>query len=76
MADERLAMLPRRDRSGSRARCIILTDGSREDVAARLNKLAGPCATIVPDQHAWMPRGFAAPEEARLAAQFQSTSCS
>jgi hypothetical protein len=62
----RLATLPERQRRGSRARCILLTSGSDQDVARRLSELAEPFASIDPDRDRWMPRGFADPAEARL----------
>jgi hypothetical protein len=60
-----MTLRPRRSR-GSRARCILLTDGPDPDVAARLNRLVAPFATVRADRHRWMPRGLAAPTEARL----------
>jgi hypothetical protein len=60
------ATLPARERRGSRARCIALTHGSDEVVARRLSAFVAPYALIDPARHHWMPRGFAAPEEARL----------
>jgi hypothetical protein len=59
-------MLPERERRGSRARCILLTNGSDETVARRLSALAAPFAVIDPNRHYWMPRGCAKPKEARL----------
>ena len=55
-----------RERRGGRARCILLTQGSNNVVAHRLSALAAPFATVDPVRHAWMPRGFAEPREARL----------
>ncbi len=43
---DQLATLPKREQRGSRARCILLTSGSDEDVADRLSALAAPFATI------------------------------
>jgi hypothetical protein len=51
---------------GSRPRCIALTNGSREQVAARLTELASPHGQIDPDRHVWAPGGFAEPREASL----------
>ena len=59
------ARLPLRERRGSRARCILLTDGPADVVAHRLSELAAP-AIIDPARHHWMPRGFAQPKEAKL----------
>ena len=61
-----LATLPKREQRGSRARCILLTNGPDEDVADRLSVLAAPFATIDPKHDRWMPRGFADPVEAKL----------
>jgi hypothetical protein len=61
-----LATLPKRQQRGSRARCILLTNGSDEEVACRLSGLAKPFATIDADRDRWMPRGFADPAEAKL----------
>jgi hypothetical protein len=63
---ELLTNLPERERRGSRPRCILLTDGSNEDVARRLSALAAPFAIIDSDHHRWMPRGFAEPKEPKL----------
>jgi hypothetical protein len=63
---ELLESLPRDERRGSRARCILLTHGSNEDVAHRLSALAAPFVIIDPNCHHWMPRGFAEPREAIL----------
>ena len=38
-----------KDRSGSRARCVILTDGTNEEVAKRLSALADPHAIVTRD---------------------------
>jgi hypothetical protein len=57
--------LPPREQRGSRARCILLTDGPADVVAHRLSELAAP-AIIDPARHHWMPRGFAHPKEAKL----------
>jgi hypothetical protein len=55
-----------RERRGSRARCILLTNGTDDQVAAHFTSLVEPFAFIHPERHTWMPRGFAAPAEARL----------
>ena len=62
----RLQSLPERDRRGSRARCILLTDGSDEEVARRLSALAYPFAIVDPARHFWMPRGVDHPNQAKL----------
>ena len=61
-----LSDLPRRERRGSRARCVVFTQGQPHDVASRLERIAAPYARIEAEQHVWMPRGFEAPSEARL----------
>jgi hypothetical protein len=61
-----LARLPQKERRGSRARCILLTDGPDVIVAHRLSVLAGPSVIIDPNRHNWMPRGIAHPKEAKL----------
>jgi hypothetical protein len=61
----RLELLPKRQQRGSRARCIILTDGPRELVAKHLTDLVAPHAKIE-STDVWMPRGFDAPAEAKL----------
>src|SRR4051812_33822222 len=55
-----------RERRGSRARCLLLTHGPAEIVAARLARLAAPYARINPARHRWMPRGLDGPAEAEL----------
>jgi hypothetical protein len=66
LGGELLATLPERQRRGSRARCVLLTSGSDEEVAGRLSDLASPFATVDPRRDRWMPRGFADPAEAKL----------
>jgi hypothetical protein len=62
---EAIAGLPARQRRGSRPRCLLLTNGSKEEVAHRLTGLVQPYAEVTP-QHLWMPQGFADTTEARL----------
>lgn len=62
----RLDSLPEKGRRGSRARCLLLTDGPDEVVAERLNRIVQPLAWIDPSRDRWMPRGPDAPAEARL----------
>ena len=46
-----------KDNRGSRPRCVLLADGSRHAVAARLTGLVGlPNVTVAPND-SWMPRG-------------------
>jgi hypothetical protein len=63
---ERFADLPRNRRRGSFPRCLLLTDGDRATVAARLTSLVAPFAAIDPTRHVWMPAGLDAFEEAKL----------
>jgi len=58
-------LINRKDLKGSRLRCLMLTTMPREVVAATLNELVSPFATVSPDDH-WVPRGFLSAEEARL----------
>lgn len=44
----------------------MLTDGADAEVAERLSAVLGPGVTIGPERHVWQPRGFVAPEEAKL----------
>jgi hypothetical protein len=75
LQDSRFMALRLRERRGSRARCILLTDADDAVVAQRLSRLVAPLGVIEPNKHYWMPRGFAAPGEARLgeAAKLLST---
>jgi hypothetical protein len=57
---------PKREQRGSRARCILLTNGRDEEVAARLCQLAAPFAIVDPERDRWMPRGLSNPKEAKL----------
>jgi hypothetical protein len=63
---ERFAQLPRNRRRGSFPRCLLLTDGDRATVAARLTSLVAPFATIDPTARIWMPAGLQAFQEAKL----------
>src|ERR1700742_3396178 len=60
----KLLSIPHIQRRGSRARCVLLTDGNNEIVAKRFNELVSPWATIDPMRHFWMPRGPLEPGEA------------
>ncbi len=54
---ERFEELKPKERRGSRARCVIFTDGHKSDVARRLTELVSPHAVVHPDRHVWQPRG-------------------
>jgi hypothetical protein len=61
-----LSTLADGDQRGSRARCLLLTRGSREDVAARLTAILQPFGFLDPVRHDCVPRGPTSPAEARL----------
>ena len=63
--DQRLKGLPKREQRGSRARCILATDGARDDVAPWLTKLVQPYAVVEPTR-IWMPDGLRSTAEAKL----------
>lgn len=46
-----------KDNKGSRPRCVLLTDGSPDDVAARLTKLINIPDVIVSPSDQWLPGG-------------------
>lgn len=62
----RLETLPAKEQRGSRARCILFTDGSKEEVAQRFSALVAPHGIVDPSHHSWAPHGFAQPGEAKL----------
>jgi hypothetical protein len=51
--------------SGSRPRCLMMTMGSREQVAARLTELCSPCG-FVNASDSWLPKGFVEKTEVQL----------
>ena len=55
-----------KDNRGSRPRCVLLTDGSREDVAARLTQLVNLSDVLVCPSDKWMPSGKESVEEVEL----------
>ncbi len=58
-----LKQLRPKERRGSRPRCVLLVDGSREEVADRLTRLASfPSVSVSPDD-IWMPYGKPVREE-------------
>lgn len=61
----RFPSLKRNQQSGSKPRCHLLTDGTKEQVAKRLTELISPWG-IVTASDSWMPEGFAHPAEAQL----------
>jgi hypothetical protein len=69
MARGDVVTFPVEQLSGSRLRCMMMTAGSHEQVAARLTELIHPYGRVVaekPHRHFWMPRGFLKPDEAKL----------
>jgi hypothetical protein len=65
MINELLQQLEPKARRGSKARCHLLTHGSKEEVAQRLTRLIASWGTVdVSD--AWMPQGFVNTKEAQL----------
>lgn len=57
--------LKRSEQRGSKPRCHLVTHGSPDEVARRLNALVAPWAEVRPTDR-WMPSGFDAVEEAQL----------
>jgi hypothetical protein len=60
------AHLSPRERRGSRLRCLLLTSGTRREVAGQLAALAAPWAVVDPDLHQWLPNGLEDRAEAKL----------
>lgn len=58
--------LPVKEQRGSRARCVLFTEGAREDVARRLTALVAPHAVVDPSRHVWAPKGLSDPAEGKL----------
>lgn len=63
---ENLEDLSPRERRGSRARCILLTNGSDKCVSERLTEIIAPWGQVDPEGDHWMPQGFSAPNETKL----------
>lgn len=64
--DEAAVMLRKRDLRGSRLRFLMLTPGSKEQVAIALNGLVASLGIVGPSRDQWMPEGFLHPKEAKL----------
>ena len=62
----RLESLPVKEQRGSRARCVLFTEGTCEEVAKRLTALVAPYAVVDPARHVWTPKGFSDPVEGKL----------
>ena len=52
-----LRQLPKRKRRGSRPRCVLMMEGSREEVASRLTRLVNLPDVIVSPSDRWTPYG-------------------
>ena len=52
-----LEALPAKGRRGSLPRCLLLTEGSRAEVAQRLTELISAPEVAITEQDCWMPRG-------------------
>ena len=63
---EFLNRLTAKERRGSRLRCVLLTEGTKEEVAIRLNSIVTTWATVDPTRHVWQPQGWADVKEAKL----------
>jgi hypothetical protein len=66
MSEDKLVVFKRRELAGSRLRCLMMTSGSRKQVAERLSELAKPFGTVDEKRHHWMPGGFLSKSEAQL----------
>ncbi len=55
-----------KDNRGSRPRCVLLTDGSREQVAERLTRIVGRAEVLVSPEDQWRPAGKSDVDEAQL----------
>ena len=66
MSDFSTITIPKKDLSGSRLRCLMLTSLPRHQVAATLSSLVSPFACVDDTRHHWKPGGLLDPEEAKL----------
>ncbi len=57
--------LKRNEQRGSKPRCHLVTQGSAQEVAAKLTSLCAPFASVSPSD-TWMPRGFDELRECQL----------
>ena len=55
-----------KDSRGSRPRCVLLTDGSREQVAQRLTRVVCQPEVVISPEDRWQPRGKCDVREAQL----------
>ena len=61
-----------KDNRGSRPRCVLLTDGSREQVAERLTRVVCRPEVVVSSKDQWQPQGKSDVREAQLDKTLQS----
>ena len=66
MAEDTRVVFREKELKGSRLRCLMLTSGSREQVAERLSNMIGHLGIVDPQKHKWMPQGFLNKPEAQL----------
>ena len=64
--DIRFPALRKTQQRGSKPRCHLLTSGTQEEVARRLNSLIDPWGEVPAASSCWMPNGFVDCEEAQL----------
>lgn len=55
-----------KDNRGSRPRCVLLTEGSREEIAGRLTRIVARPEVLVSPDDQWQPRGTSDVREAQL----------
>ena len=61
-----------KDNRGSRPSCVLLTDGSREQVAERLTRVVCRPEVVVSSKDQWQPQGKSDVREAQLDKTLQS----
>jgi hypothetical protein len=66
MSTEWTVTLPKKDLSGSKLRCLMLTSLPRGHIASVLSSLVSPAAVVDESKHHWLPGGFLKPAEAKL----------
>jgi hypothetical protein len=68
MSTEDTVTLPKKDLSGSRLRCLMLTSLPKGHIASVLSSLVSPAAVVDESIHHWLPGGLLNPTEAKLGA--------
>jgi len=58
--------LSKKDLSGSKLRCLIVTSLPRNQIAGILSSLVSPVASVDERKHHWLPEGFSNPQEPKL----------